>query len=527
MAIFLLHQAAQVALTPIGEGMDGFGHWAYLEFIRNEGRAPTPEEPSVPDWLRRLPALVPGPDTSEGVRYAEWAGLPPDARSARRAAVDALPAVAGGAYEGPNYEAQQPPLYYAIAGALDGLSRSAGVEARHRRLCLISLLLVVLAFPAVYGILTTTMERRAAALALLSFAWAPNLMPFIGRPTNDALALPLLAWAVWAALRRPMSARAASLCGCLLVAGFFTKTYCLPVAAACGLMVAIDAGGTAGRMPQIRWRPALAFGIVTGAGALALFIGNAVTTGHILLLTEMRDTAALPLAERVAAMLRVPPVWFLGGLAKGLAWCGYWSAVSPGAWWYGLWGAPGVLFLLQLRRARRRGGVLALRMLWGHYALLAFFGLGMLWHASQFALRAQLAGETVYSGNEGWYLSVLIPSMLAIYGAWVGIRFDAIAGRRWWAGVCVLTMGLNLTARVAVWAFWTGAAPVAGRLRAIDWTAALAALGSERTRAAWLSCPGVTDASPAASLAPLAIALVMSACVVLVVQRAHRMTTPG
>jgi hypothetical protein len=69
-AIYCLRLGAQVAVTPIGEAYDYGGHLAYIVFMAEQGRAPSPNEPSIPDWVLRLTQVVPGPDRSlDGNRY--------------------------------------------------------------------------------------------------------------------------------------------------------------------------------------------------------------------------------------------------------------------------------------------------------------------------------------------------------------------------------------------------------------------------------------------------------------------------
>ncbi len=74
--VFLLSQISALSVTPIGEGMDVYGHLAYIDFFASRNRAPAPDELSMADWIVALQQDMPGPDFSTtATRYRRWAGL--------------------------------------------------------------------------------------------------------------------------------------------------------------------------------------------------------------------------------------------------------------------------------------------------------------------------------------------------------------------------------------------------------------------------------------------------------------------
>jgi hypothetical protein len=499
--VYLLGQASQLCLTPLGEAMDFYGHLAYVSFYAEEGRAPAPDEASVPAWFQQLQQTLPAPDLSTGGdRYRTWAGLSPADRAVLLKRFRSVPR--SEPYETCNYQSQHPPLYYAGLSVLyRRLAPHVGVEALALMLAFVSVLVGLLAFPALYAVLRRVSDERRALLALLALAWYPNLMPFLGRITNDALAFPLLAWGLLFCLRSRETGASRDLlaAAALLTLASFTKTYALtlwPVYIACA----------ARGVGLWRWRQAaLASGLcLLGAGALLAF--NLATAGHAILLHEMRGTASVPWSERLLWVFKVDPVWFVGGLVKGFWWSGYWSFVSPGVWYY----APLLLLgFLAWPGASHRSGSRG-PVLWPHFLALSCFALGMLWHAATFSLLASLQGETTHSGNEGWYANVLIGSVAAILLRRLGDRLPDRSGRRALSATVVFLIAWNLLARLSLILYWSGLVEVQGRLRGVDLGQAGQVLGSLAMWRNWLALPGVTGPVLFTAFLPLVAAVALS-----------------
>src|SRR6266567_3130379 len=80
VAVFVFQQAAQLAMTPLNEGMDFLGHLAYISFVTHHARPPSPDEPSLPAWIDSEFVGLPGPDFTDGSKYQAWAQLSAEQR---------------------------------------------------------------------------------------------------------------------------------------------------------------------------------------------------------------------------------------------------------------------------------------------------------------------------------------------------------------------------------------------------------------------------------------------------------------
>jgi hypothetical protein len=453
LAVYLLNHLAQLAITPLGEGMDFFGHLSYIVFYSEKGRAPTPDEPSKPSWIARLQQLLPAPDASaDGRKYRAWADLSAGARRERRAAALAIPNE--NEYVAANYEAQHPPFYYWLASRLyRALSPRWDLSQRVFALCALSECLVAVGLLAVCLTFRLYLDERASLLGLLAVVWYPNLLGFFGRLTNDTLAFALIAWAIYLSCLSQRRGSMLSLVGAgvLIVLAAFTKTYALtlvPVYLACAFWT--------GARPSGR-RLAVA-GAITGSGIGWLLRQNLLRTGHLIPLIEMRLSHAVPVAERLRAVARVDPAWFVGGLVKGFWWSGYWSFVSPGAFYYIPLAFAAYLLVKRPVDASPDSRFFSIPRLWPHYGAIAFFTAGMLWHAATFRLYAELGGAGVRRGNEGWYANVLLGSFFVAGLVLLEKRVLLARFHRVLASVAVFFIVWNLVARIALVAFWIGRA---------------------------------------------------------------------
>ncbi len=500
LGVYLLGQFAQLAMTPLGEGMDVFGHLSYVAFYGENGRAPHPDEPSVPSWIPGVRRAVPAPDPSAGgERYLEWARADARVRQARRAAALDPPAASGAGYAGANYEAQQPPLYYWLASRLDLLlAPHRDLARRVFALAALSECLVAIGLVAVFLTFRLHADDADAALALLAFAWYPNLLALFGRPTNDSLAFALMAWALllMCRSRRDGSMRPLAASGVLLVLAAFTKFYALalvPVYLLCALF-------PAGRTGWARLGGAAA---IVAAGLGALVERNLEAAGRWMPLLELRVPHPAGFAGTLGALLHVPPVWFAAGMARGFWWSGYWSFLSPGAFYYLPPLAVGGLLLVR-PRGQAAAKRTALREAWPHLAALGFFLAAMLWHAAEFRVYAAQGGPGTVRGNEGWYANVLLASVFVLGLLLLKDRVQPKTARSLLAGAAAFLMIWNVVGRLALAAFWTGRAV---RPRGFGFEALRAAGGAAGS--AWSdleSLPGVIGPLAWTSLLPLAVA---------------------
>jgi hypothetical protein len=497
-ATFLLHQGAQVAMTPVAEGMDVFGHLSYLAFVQREGRAPRAGELSVPADIRAWREACLGPDYVCPGAYRRWRQMDDAARQTVREA--ALRPAREAPYVEPNYQVQHPPLYYRLLLPLHRLVSDQPFDEQVLWLSLASVAVAAVAIPAVYLTFASVLSASAAFLLTAIAVWFPNLMPFLGRVTNDTLAFPVAAWLIFVIARRGPARRHVAMAALLLGLGLYVKTYFLALAPAVLAWAAFPPGGAGRRRFAIDWRSAACAGGVFAAVAGPLFAWNLATSGHLVPLQEARLTAGLGMGEKLAGLFHVEPYWFLAGMARNFVWVGYWSFVSPSYLFY----APAVLpvaALLLARPWRRRRAPAT--PLWPQALLLAFFIAGMWWHAALFRLDALARGLDAYSGNEGYYANVILPAVVLL----LAVPMHAAWGTRRFVGVAALALAgmvaWNLAARLAMIVFWGGGVELVGRERLMVRSQFLAELRDLSSWAAWRSQPGVVEHLwlPAACLA--------------------------
>jgi hypothetical protein len=492
--------------------MDVDGHLGYIVFMLREGRAPITGELSLPADVANLRARGLASDYVYPGSYARWAALTPAERDTERRIL--LTPNPSAPYVSDNYEAQHPPLYYAMASAAD---RPFSQEPFDRQLFwmgALSAVLAAMAVPALYLLFQRRVGHGPALLLVTAVAWFPNLMPFLGRLTNDALAFPIVCWLLWV-IDRPLMRRRDIVAGsALLVVGLLTKTYFLalvpPFLAVCLL-----------RAPGERrcsWGSLALGGALLAAGVLPLLATNYAATGMLMPLYEARLTAGEPFWRKFLGLLMVDWVLFPTLMARGFFWSGYWSWVAPGPWYYAPLAAPLALFVPWPHAGRRAGQAAwwaaTARQVWVHALAWAVFLAAMWWHAGLLALHARSAHRAQFLGGEGWYLNVLVGSTALILAVAARERYgEARLGRIlvWAAAVMV---AWNLVARLTLIAFWGGSVRLWSGLRFAWFGDVVGALGSAASWSAWLSWPGVTGPAWLTQAVPLAVALALSAWVV-------------
>ena len=518
--VLIFNLLAQISVTPLGEGMDVFGHWGYVGFLAAQRRAPRPGEPALPAQVGALQAALPAPDQTLGERYAAWAKMSLAERAQVRAQV--LTPVDWTTYSQPNYEAQHPPLYYAVLAEFFPLVGGLPPDVQVFWLAFLSVLIASAGLPGVYRLLRLYVSPRTAVLGCLAAAVFPNLAPFLARITNDTLAFALLPWLFYFLLR-PRKQKYADiiLSGLLLVMGFFTKSYFLtlvPVYLAGSSLSVSLAGGAGGKWRFDARRLGLSLSLAAGGAAL-LVIYNVQATGSWLGLTEMQTAGAFTLADQLRALVTLDPIWFfVRGLLRLAWWSGFWSFVSPGILYYLPELALIGLLVLKLPRRRTLEGFLGMRRLWPFYLAAGGFVAGMLWHAALFKLRATLVAGQVQSGNEGWYLDVLLGPFAVIWAVLVAERFSGKwAGRLAW-GLPPFLLVLGLLGRLTAAMFWTGQVRMAVFIRSANLGDVLRTVLSPQEWESWLSLPGVLRPAWFTAGLPLLLAVGLLAWVLLAVR---------
>jgi hypothetical protein len=509
--IFFFALASQAAVTPVGEQMDFFGHISYICFVARTGLIPRPGALTLPGGIDTIQKNLPSPDQGSGERYKRWSGLDSVQREElKRAACD--PANLQTGFSRPNYEAQHPPLYYWIIAPLYSWTSRLPLDYQNWLLSLFSILLASLAIPAVYLIFEQAFGVRSGVLVALFIAWLPNYMPFLGRITNDCLSFPLFSWSIYLLVRKDKNNKHRIAALVLTTAALFTKSYALTL-----LPLAVlgcwDLTGNDNR-EQSRLRIKILLTLFLALAVAALFYFNWKLSGHWLLLTEVRDSAHASLFQKIMGMFRLNPVWFyFNGLIRLFWWSGFWSLFSPGIYYY----APLAIF----------GGVagygLFVKGSWRNWSLwkealphlvaVLSFVAGMAWHASLFEIRTASVAGAERTGNEGWYLLVIAPSIFMLLFLPIK-RMGSEAGQQKLLQFLAAGVVLwNLLGRLSSSMFWSGHVRLHHFLRGMDLRDTVAAIFNPQSWSSWLSLPGIIHPVWLTSILPLIAALICSALI--------------
>ncbi len=401
---------------PGGDPLDETFHFAYAHFLAETGHIPKPREPSVAaEFLRpslRLPAST--ANSGRRISWKEYSDASEETRrDLRRQAYEYRPAERR-LWMGSNYETQHPPLVYLLASAPLRLLPQARFSTRLLTLRVFSTCLAATAVPLAYLFFRYLLSSRAALAATAAFVAFPGVGSFVGRFTNDALALPIAAALLLLfaeAGRGRLSIGKTAGLAALLAAGCWTKLYfllLLPVAPLAALALA------RGRRAEAWWRALLA-----SALALVLFVPwmlhQRLQTGDWFGLNSSEEATALKIGvfERLKTIPDLLTARFAIVFGRTFLWPGTWSAS----------GAPAALavfltltlffLLLAPNLSGRRGSRLRRRIWWTGGLAVAVFVAGQLAQASTYASVGRLRGRAPSGGPDGWYLLILFPAILS------------------------------------------------------------------------------------------------------------------
>ena len=510
--LFFLILASQVTVTPLGEQMDFFGHISYICYLQRTGKIPRPQARTMPAGIERIQGNLPSPDMGNGERYRQWAGLDSIQRKLRkRAALD--PENLLGEFTQSNYQSQHPPLYYLILSPI--FSRISGfpLDQQNLILTLFSLLIAALGIPAVYLILRQVFGSRGGVPATLILLWLPNYMSFLGRITNDCLSFPLFCWSIYLLVRKNNSYLHRLAAILLIAVALFAKSYSLILLPLAILGSWMPTG--ASEPSASRTRKGISLTFILALAVAGLFFFNWKLSGHWLLLTEVRAAAEASMIQKIKGMFSLDPVWFyLNGLVRLFWWSGFWSMASPGLYYYAplaLFGAVAA-YGFTVKRAWRD------RQFWAEafpHLLVAFsFVAGMAWHASLFEITNAALGVAGRSGNEGWYLLVIAPSIflvLLLPIKWISHESVRCGLLRFFAFGMI---GWNLLGRLSSYMYWSGSVHLHHFVRGMDLRETVTALFDTKSWDAWLSLPGIMNPVWVSSILPLLAAIAGSFLVV-------------
>jgi hypothetical protein len=345
-----------VAAMPPYAGLDERYHVARLAFVAHEHRQPSSRELSFPRYLAKVTAL----------------GAPVVARPNTDMQ-----------YVTPNYEAQQPSLYYALATPLRG-STDLGELRAWRLLSALCGLIVVLATATMLERWLGTRGILAAAL-IVSF---PTWITLVVRAGNDALACALLAVALAITASDPKRGWLEGLAWAGAVA---VKLYTWPVAAV---------------VPLFWWKQK-----APRARVAVVIVAALLSAG--LTVADLSHRTSNPLGhfgfDKPAASTAAPQPIAYGEMVKVAIASGIWTSgphndalTAKGMLLYAL-----PLLLIALLSTLRLPDYRLLQ-----YVGVAFvmFAIAQVVDAAAFIRQARAAGLALpLGGKEGWYWYALAP----------------------------------------------------------------------------------------------------------------------
>ncbi|MDZ7637861.1 MAG: glycosyltransferase family 39 protein [Bryobacterales bacterium] len=449
---FALRLVFYAAVYPIWEGLDEWGHMAYVDHLRQTGESPTAELPvsgEIAASLHMLPLAAHLPSLiGTGTSHPQYWRLPPEERALREQGVRQLRIGLAPQPElnAKNYQAQHPPLTYRLLHFLD---RAFGFEDFPSRVYALRLSLVAIAslcLPLLWMLAQRVFAQPSLVLpTCLGLALMSNFAVYVARVSNDGLALTLVAFAmVVFTTKMPLGHSWARAAGAGAVAGLAAigKAYgvlLVPVYALAALVLSPS-----------RWVQPLrnlgaflaAFGIVAGWWFVPTFLSTGTLSGEALDVAA----AAIPLGERLPNLLRIDwwQMWLYGSSSH--IWIGGWSFLLLDEWLYWIFRAVGILALAGLLRAAYR----RLRRLPEPDTLtLPAFWVVPLPLVGLFVLAIIYQGWQIFSSHGattalGWYLSSVANAEAVVLVAGLGYAFGARHASKLAAILALLLAALDL-----------------------------------------------------------------------------------
>jgi hypothetical protein len=408
--VALFRLLLQIASMPPYAGLDEIYHVARLAFVMQERRQPTTSESSIPPYLeasiqRKWDALP-----AFGVIGEQWPTVarenPRMIRERPLTAADLRP------YRRPNYEAQQPALYYATAAPLATLlsSRSAVSELQAWRLLSVFFAFVTIACAAVAAERWLGPIGVAAAALIVSL---PTWLTLVLRASNDAMACAFVAIALVLTAHAPRRLPGRLAEALAWAAAVATKLYTWPV-----LIVPILL-----RRRKAAW--------ILAACAVAV----------VLTVADLRARSGNPLGlvpfDRPAAATTPKASLDFGEIVRvtiaSAAWTSgeHWNAMRPPA--IALSFGPILLALFAGIWSDWRKGIQASPSLY-RAVLIALLTFGAAQVFNIIVVVARRGGASVVLGKEGWYwyvlASLIVPALFspALSKAWGPALAAWIAG---------------------------------------------------------------------------------------------------
>lgn len=406
--------AAHIAFLPPWEGFDESAHWSYIQELSDTGHAPR----YGVDGLSADLTAYPGPVAYGAAPPFERTGRP-TYRSFRL--ISAGPIIGTPSHYvsdgGRNWQAQHPPLYYALMAPL---YRAAHALGWVDHLLVLRLASFAMAFAGLsIGVMAT--PRFAAPVGRwtgpIMAAWPflfPQFFPEFARLGNDSLCL-LLASCAWAMLLRLLGGQGrwatAAMLGVSLGLGLLTKAFFLPIGAGVAAMLAAHWWAT-GRRSAALAQAALAGGVALVIGAW-WYISKDLQTGDLTGSDEfIRFNQAGGLGRLAQGVSLTNLARGVGVLGGAFVWAGTWSLARLPE----ILLLPPILLLGLTLWSYLRGLTPGDLIGWAPLALTLPMLAGLLYHLLVWA-------TGVGAVTPGWYLHILAaPLGLAVARGWTRPR---------------------------------------------------------------------------------------------------------
>jgi hypothetical protein len=339
----LLIGFAQIAITPPFEGFDETTHYSYIAQLADTGRWPNFGDPISAD-VEAITQITPLPESAHtAVSYSKFfqGSAASIAAAGARLHAPRDPALPWRNGATVNWEAQHPPLYYAMMVPLYRATKGVSVIGQLFALRSLSYLIAWAGLVlAVFAALRMPLAGQGAPVAFALALWPalfPTWFPEMARIGNDGLVLLIAVPAWWLLVRLTAPApslRDYALFGLACGLGLLTKVTFAPFVAVAGCYLLW-------RLWRQRQEGAghVFVGLVLFAVAIAIVAGwwyvmRAVETGHLLATSD-----SLSLEQEGGLVARLKQNFAAADFARGLLvtvmtflWSGTWSFVTPGLW---------------------------------------------------------------------------------------------------------------------------------------------------------------------------------------------------
>jgi hypothetical protein len=234
----VVNAAAYSCLLPLWEGFDEAYHYGYVQFLSTHLRFPVLGQTVLSREIWRSFQLVPvshyiQPFTGAPTNFADYFALSPDEREQRRMQLESIPA--GEKYlpqaDKSNYEASQSPLPYLFMAIIDRVLLGNSLPMRVLWVRMICAVLAILLLVHSTILLSTQLVLADMYYRVLLFCVFSSQMLYatVCHVCNDWLAIPLMVYLIWSAIRTAETGSRHDCLGLGLVtaAALLTKAYFL------------------------------------------------------------------------------------------------------------------------------------------------------------------------------------------------------------------------------------------------------------------------------------------------------------